>query len=131
MNDKNSLKQKTTAGRRRPALIAISVTLLVAIVGFIYWSVDSKTRAETERAVAYVSSECQNWINKEYNDGRSGSRKAVAMDFWPKNGHLVVEIGWKASSTSSSYSTRLCVVDMETGKMFSPGALGRANWENY
>ncbi|MCB4458534.1 hypothetical protein [Leisingera sp. McT4-56] len=108
--------------------------LAVLVVGcFGVWVyLEAMKREETDLAylTIQVRSQCATWINREFNSGNPQLR-ARASDSWQKNGHIVVDVTWKDSSSSKSRNTRLCVYDPDTGRMQSPGAFGRGRWEKH
>ncbi|WP_120503436.1 hypothetical protein [Sulfitobacter mediterraneus] len=107
-------------------MAAAGIAVLAIIIGG-FWVYDRSKEASVAEAAIVVST-CIGFINKEFNDN-SRSNPAFATDTWTKRGSIVVEVGWKETSFSSTYQTRLCVYDPERGKMSSPGFIGRGRWE--
>lgn len=116
---KNVLKQ--------PKLVA---GFLLLVSGSIFWLYQLRTeeiKADTE---AIAEKLCVAFINENYNDG-SRYNPAFSSDLWWKRSKAVVEVGLRETKSSSSYRTYLCIYDPIKGDLFTPGAFGRSDWEDY
>ncbi len=110
-----------------------AVIACVIAVGAVSWvKFKASQQAEADRASLHyhVRSQCAEWIGDEFNTGWNKDKTKVSGS-WLKNGHIVVEVAWKDEFNSKSWRSRLCVYNLETGQMQSPGAFGRQRWEQY
>lgn len=115
----------------KPRVYIPSVLFLALAVFVGGWNFLQNKKTEAQQAAfSSAKSRCQSWIDKEYNDIRRVA-PAFVSGYWEKNGRLVVEVGWHEEAGSSTYYSRLCVVDPESGRMFSPGAFSRNEWEEF
>ena len=113
---------------RRILLVALAVVAVGAIAFF--WtqsamgvSADQMRRAEDQMRRA--ESDCIRWFNR---DRDLGGRDPFSSDVWGKDGSVVVEVGF--DKRGSSYSTRLCVYDLDSNRMSAPNNFTRSRWEN-
>ncbi|MGH1467220.1 MAG: hypothetical protein ACRBBQ_17870 [Cognatishimia sp.] len=108
---------------RKPFVVLVSAAVLgVVAFSVIKQNAEAKTRATAE-------GHCQKFINEELNPRRK-SDPAYVIGTWRKGERVVVEVAWKTSSIGTSFRSRLCVYDPNSGRMSAPGELGRTVWEN-
>lgn len=101
---------------------------LVLTIGWVSMQSAQQVKADLANLTGYVRAQCASWINDEFNHGNV-TRSARASNSWRKGEYIVVDVTWKDSSVSKSWSSRLCVYDPDTGRLQSPGAFGRGRWE--
>ena len=69
-----------------------------------------------------AKTECEKFIQKKFE------RYTHVFDLWTKDEKIVVEVGYKDASWKDEYSVRLCVVDMENGRISIPSVFNTAQW---
>jgi len=106
-------------------VLGILFTGVLSMIGYLVITDHLSGRA-ADRKVA--EDRCVRFINDEFNSG-SRHNPAFHRDTWSKDGSIVVEVGWKETRSSSSYTTRLCVYDRKNQRLRSPGAFDRHRWE--
>lgn len=102
------------------SIYLMAVAIFGGLVGLTYlWSVPPAT---DERLAA--ENACLQWFKDDWELGGSDE---FSSEVWEKDGKVVVEIGFDDNGTS--YNTRLCVFDPETGRMQAPNTFNRGRWE--
>lgn len=105
---------------RRILLVAFAVVTVGVIAFFWTQSVMGVSADQMRRA----ESACIRW----FNDNRDlGGRDPFSSEVWEKDGSVVVEVGF--DKRGRSYSTRLCVYDLDSNRMSAPNNFTRSRWE--
>lgn len=105
----------------RRVLLGVLAVVVLGALGFFYMQNATGVSADQMRR---AESACVRWFN---DDRDLGGRDPFSSDVWEKDGSVVVEVGFDRSG--SSYSTRLCVYDINSNRMSAPNNFTRSRWE--
>ena len=98
--------------------------LAVASLGVIAFFVMSPAMGVSSDDMRRAEAACVGWFEDERDLGGSDP---FSSDVWEKDGSVVVEVGFDKSG--NSYSTRLCVYDLDSDRMSAPNNFTRSRWE--
>mgnify|MGYP003136708595 FL=1 len=105
----------------RRVLLGVLAVVVLGALGFFYMQNATGVSADQMRR---AESACVRWFN---DDRDLGGRDPFSSDVWEKDGSVVVEVGFDRGG--SSYSTRLCVYDINSNRMSAPNNFTRSRWE--
>lgn len=105
----------------RRVLLGVLAVVVLGALGLFYMQNATGVSADQMRR---AESACVRWFN---DDRDLGGRDSFSSDVWEKDGSVVVEVGF--DRRGSSYSTRLCVYDINSNRMSAPNNFNRARWE--
>lgn len=111
------IKRGLMAGIAAIAITGLAVTIMLQIR-------TAQHHDEAQDAVRHY----RHWMHQEFLSGDK-LRPVTIFEHWRQRGHVVVDVGLPRSGGANSMSSRLCVYDPASGRLTSPGALGRARWE--
>lgn len=105
----------------RRVLLGVLAVVVLGALGFFYMQNATGVSADQMRR---AESACVRWFN---DDRDLGGRDPFSSDVWEKDGSVVVKVGF--DRRGSSYSTRLCVYDINSNRMSAPNNFTRSRWE--
>ena len=77
----------------------------------------------SEDEISRATTACEEFIKEEFQP------YTHVFDTWGKDGNIVVEIGYNDSLYETKYSVRLCVVDLEAGRISVPSVFNMNEWK--